>query len=93
MSLAEHERVSSKFQVFPRSFAFWPNIDLSVNFLAVDFISRHTSRLKGFIYKLIKYMTCRVEILKATGYGYGKSCFINALYSHKAHAVFFTNIE
>ena len=54
MSLAEHERVSSKFQVFPRSFASWPNIDLSVNFLAVDFISRHTSRLKGFIYKLIK---------------------------------------
>ena len=50
MSLAEHERVSSKFQVF----ASWPNIDLSVNFLAVDFISRHTSRLKGFIYKLIK---------------------------------------
>ena len=68
MSLAEHERVSSKFQVFPRSFAFWPNIDLSVNFLAVDFISRHTSRLKGFIYKLIKYMTCRGVILKATGY-------------------------
>ena len=54
MSLAEHERVSSKFQVFPRSFASWPNIDLSVNFLAVDFISRYTSRLKGFIYKLIK---------------------------------------
>ena len=34
-------------------------------------------------------MTCRVVIFKATGYGYGKSCFINALYSQKAHAVFF----
>ena len=38
-------------------------------------------------------MTCRVVIFKATGYGYGKSCFINALYSQKAHAVFFINIE
>ena len=53
MSFAGYEIVSSKFQGIPRSFASRTNIDLSVNFLAVDFIRRHTSRLKGFIYNLI----------------------------------------
>ena len=85
--------MSSKFQGIPRSFASRPNIDLSVNFLAVDFIRRHTSRLKGFIYKLIKELNFGVVRLKATGYVYDKSRFINALYSHKAHEVFSINIE
>ena len=31
--------------------------------------------------------------LEATGFGYGKSCFITALYSHKARPLFFINIE
>ena len=93
MSFAGHEIVSSKFQSIPRSFASRPNIDLSVNFLAVDFIRRHTSRLKGFIYKLVKELNFGVVRLKATGYGYGKARFINALYSHKVNEVFLINIE
>ena len=93
MSFAGHEIVSSKFQGIPRSFASRPNIDFSVNFRAVDFIRRHTSRLKGFIYKLIKELNFGVVRLKATGYVYDKSRFINALYSHKAHEVFSINIE
>ena len=92
MSFAGHEIVSS-FQGIPRSFASRPNIDFSVNFRAVDFIRRHTSRLKGFIYKLIKELNFGVVRLKATGYVYDKSRFINALYSHKAHEVFSINIE
>ena len=53
----------------------------------------YTSRLKGFIYKLIKELNFGVVRLKATGYVYDKSRFINALYSHKAHEVFSINIE
>ena len=83
MSFAGHEIVSSKFQGIPRSFASRTNIDFSVSFRAVDFIRRHTSRLKGFIYKLIKELNFGVVRLKATGYVYDKSRFINALYSHK----------
>ena len=47
MSLAE--RLSSKFHICPRSFASWPNVHFSDNLSAADIISRHTSRLKGFI--------------------------------------------
>ena len=68
MSFAGHEIMSSKFPGIPRSFASRPNIDFSVNFRAVDFIRRHTSRLKGFIYKLIKELNFGVVRLKATGY-------------------------
>ena len=48
MSLAE--RLSSKFHICPRSFASRPNVHFSDNLSAADIISRHTSRLKGFIY-------------------------------------------
>ena len=48
MSLAE--RLSSKFHICPRSVASRPNVHFSGNLSAADIISRHTSRLKGFIY-------------------------------------------
>ena len=50
MSLAE--RLSSKFHICRRSFAFRPNVHFSDNLSAADIISRHTSCLKGFIYQI-----------------------------------------
>ena len=47
MSLAE--RLSSKSHICPGSFASRPNVHFSDNPSAADIISRHTSRLKGFI--------------------------------------------
>ena len=45
------ETWSSKFHISPRSFASRPNIHFSDIFLsAAGIISRHTSRLNGFIY-------------------------------------------
>ena len=48
MSLAD--RLSSKFHIYPPSFASRTNIHFPDNLSAADIISRHTSRLKGFIY-------------------------------------------
>ena len=43
------ERLSSKSHTCPRSLASRPNVHFSDNLSVGDIISRHTSRLKGFI--------------------------------------------
>ena len=44
------ERLSLKFHIGPRNYTSKPNIHFLNNISAADFISRHTSRLKDFIF-------------------------------------------
>lgn len=43
-------KVMVEFYIYPESFAPRPNINFSDNISTAEIISRHTSRLKGFIY-------------------------------------------
>lgn len=43
-------KVMVEFYIYPESFAPRPNIHFSDNISTAEIISRHTSRLKGFIY-------------------------------------------